>query len=240
MPKWLNERTIIKAYSGSTVYGTAVADSDVDIRGICIPPRGVLIGLNTFSEHRSKEPDCVIKSLHEWARLALKGNPNILELLWTDQQYWIMVKPHFLELVDIRQSFLSKRVKTTYLGYATSQLRRMTKLNKNANTNPRRQTDVQKYGFDCKNALHLIRLMRMCCEILADEGLIVSRPDAGDLLAIRHGEWSYDKIIKEANHLEECANDLFETTTLPDEPDFDLVNGTIINITMDVLKNGME
>ena len=37
--KWLNDRIILEAYAGSKVYGTEVKGSDVDLRGVTVPPR---------------------------------------------------------------------------------------------------------------------------------------------------------------------------------------------------------
>jgi hypothetical protein len=68
--------------------------------------------------------------------------------------------------------------------------------------NPKRKEFEDKYGFDVKNASHLIRLMRTGCEVLETGNLIVRRPDAEDLLAIRRGERSYESILEEAKILE--------------------------------------
>jgi predicted nucleotidyltransferase len=82
----------------------------------------------------------------------------------------------------------------------------------------RRNGHVAIHG-NSKNACHLVRLMRMSREILTDHKLLVKRPDAEELLAIRQGAWTYEQIIEFAEHEEEAINDLVKTCTLPKVPD---------------------
>ena len=60
-----------------------------------------------------------------------------------------------------------------------------------------------KHGMDTKHASHLIRLLRMGEEILTTGDVRVWREDAHELLAIRNGEWSFDKVVGEANERNE-------------------------------------
>ena len=64
------------------------------------------------------------------------------------------------------------------------------------NRNKDRSELELKYGYDTKHAMHLVRLMRMCREILQGKGVFVKRPDAEELLAIRNGSWKYDDLIE--------------------------------------------
>lgn len=52
----------------------------------------------------------------------------------------------------------------------------------------KRKQLVLEYGYDCKNAAHLIRLLRMCVEFLDTGTLVVKRPDAAELLSIKTGK----------------------------------------------------
>lgn len=53
-----------------------------------------------------------------------------------------------------------------------------------------------------KHALHLVRLLTMCKEILSTGKVIVKRPDAEFLLSIRNGAWDYNKLISWAEQQE--------------------------------------
>lgn len=87
-----------------------------------------------------------------------------------------------------------------------------------------------KHGFDTKHGMHLIRLMRMCNEILEGKGVLVKRPDADELRDIRHGAWSFDKLLEEAGKLEVKANALYETSLLPDVPPVHTLNNLCVEL----------
>jgi len=76
--------------------------------------------------------------------------------------------------------------------------------------NPKRAALEAKYGYDTKHATHLIRLMRMCVEILSGRGVIVRRTDdREELNAIRDGAWTYDQVMLAAEELENKADALY-------------------------------
>ena len=65
----------------------------------------------------------------------------------------------------------------------------------------------------------LVRLMRMCREILTTSRVVVKRPDREELLAIRNGAWSYDQLIEWAEKQDAEMNELMEKSSLPKSPD---------------------
>lgn len=87
-----------------------------------------------------------------------------------------------------------------------------------------------KHGFDTKHGMHLIRLMRMCNEILEGKGVLVRRPDFEELLAIRSGAWSYDQLLEEADALEKKADGLYQTSTLRSKPPVQKLNQLCVDI----------
>lgn len=97
--------------------------------------------------------------------------------------------------------------------------------------NDKRAILEAQFGYDTKHAMHLIRLMRMCKEILATGKVNVRREDFEDLLEIRFGRWTYDQIIEEAERLDcECA-ELYKTSTLPHHADREAIDTRIIAMT---------
>lgn len=97
--------------------------------------------------------------------------------------------------------------------------------------NEARSSLEAQFGYDTKHAGHLVRLMRMCREILRDGKVIVRRPDAEELLAIRRGEWTYDQVIEHAEALDvECA-ELYKTSTLPKTADREAIDDIVISMT---------
>jgi hypothetical protein len=130
----LQPHLLCLAYVGSHAHGTYVPPSDpdaiddVDLMGIVLPPARYTIGLTPF-EHwtcQREELDIVCYALHKFVRLCLKGNPNVLGLLWLREQEYLLRTPTFLQLQAARDLFSAKSVYDSFAGYANGQLHRMT------------------------------------------------------------------------------------------------------------------
>jgi hypothetical protein len=87
-----------------------------------------------------------------------------------------------------------------------------------ATRNPARAALEAKWGYDTKHAMHLVRLLRMCREVLTTGVLHVRRPDAADLLEIRNGSWAYEDLVAWANALNRELAQLVLTSPLPAKP----------------------
>lgn len=83
----------------------------------------------------------------------------------------------------------------------------------------KRKELVKQVGYDTKNAAHLIRLLRMGIEFLLEGELHVERADAEELLSIKQGEWSFEKVKEEAERLFKLAEEAYVRSTLPPKPD---------------------
>lgn len=101
--------------------------------------------------------------------------------------------------------------------------------------NPRRAELEAKYGYDCKHGSHLIRLYRMCLEILQTGKVVVRRPDRDELLAIKNGGRSYDSLLEEAEQLEAKCVAAYDTSPLPREPNRAELDREIVSITDEYL-----
>jgi len=99
------------------------------------------------------------------------------------------------------------------------------------NRNVKRAADEAKFGYDAKHAYHLIRLMRMCREILTTGKVIVKRPDREELLAIRNGAWSYEQIVEFAEREDKDLQLVYETSNvLPKTPDIKLLDNLCVEL----------
>lgn len=83
----------------------------------------------------------------------------------------------------------------------------------------KRRELVRRVGYDAKNAAHLIRLLRMGIEFLVEGELHVERQDADQLLEIKRGEWSLDRVKEEAERLFRLAEEAYVRSSLPPKPD---------------------
>lgn len=99
------------------------------------------------------------------------------------------------------------------------------------NRNPERAKLEEKYLYDCKHGCHLFRLMKMCKEILTEGKVIVYRPDRAELMDIRNGKWSYEKIIEEAEKLYKELDELYEKSKLQHKPRDKEIDRLLIEIT---------
>lgn len=84
--------------------------------------------------------------------------------------------------------------------------------------NPQRAALEAKFGYDTKHALHLVRLLRMCREILTESKVIVRRPDAAELLEIRAGAWDYHKLVAWAEAQDKELSEVAKESKLPNQP----------------------
>ena len=100
------------------------------------------------------------------------------------------------------------------------------------NRNEQRYVDTQAHGqkIDGKNMMHCMRLIRMSKEIGRGEGIIVRRPDAQELLAIRRGEVDLDSLIDTAELEIKEMDKIFDESDLPKSIDPELVNTLLIKI----------
>jgi len=117
---------IFETLHGSRAYGLARAASDTDLKGVIVGPRDWYFGPQTAPEQVSVAGDDHVRfELRKFFRLAIAANPTLIEVLWTDPGDHVRVTPAGQRLLDHRSTFLSKRVKSTFAGYALSQLKRI-------------------------------------------------------------------------------------------------------------------
>jgi predicted nucleotidyltransferase len=229
-PPFWEAGLIFRVRSGSHAYGLAVATSDEDSRGVCIPPKRLLLGLGTFEQRESTGGDHVTYALAKFVRLALQGNPNIIETLFTPQEHVLFQNELGSKLVAARESFLSRRVGERFAGYAKAQLTRMrnhhralrdpgASAERLARRNPARAELERAHGFDTKHAMHLVRLLRMGNEVLVTGVVHVHRADAEELLAIRQGAWTFEEVIAESERLMDSLAHASAGSPLPEAPD---------------------
>ncbi len=100
----------------------------------------------------------------------------------------------------------------------------------------RARADLEaKHGYDTKHAMHLVRLMRMGVEILERGELLVRRPDAQELNAIRDGAWTFDALLEQTESLRIKMDEAATATSLPadvDRPAIDALAFEMLTATL--------
>ena len=236
---WLNDRIILLTHTGSKAYGTFVeGKSDIDYKGVCIPPEEYYLGLDRFDNFdstggknfKTKEGQVDVTVIHisKFVRDALVGVPNNLEILFTDPQDILRVNDFGRELITHRQDFLSKAIKHKFGGYAHSQVKKLQIKNSNGTG---RQDLIEKFKYDTKFASHAVRLLTAAIEILTTGTFTTKRPNAKELLAIRNGKYTEDEIMKIILDLDVELEELYtKTNKVPHTPDYSKINKWLVDL----------
>ena len=247
--KSLDEWAILSAYRGSIAHGLYVPSTDPnsvddkDIMAVCVPPIDYYFGLKQFGhlgtqEIKHDEWDIVVYEAKKFISLLANGNPNVLMLLWLKPNYYLKKTAAGQLIITHRRVFVGRHVYRSFTGYAYGQLHRMTRFEFQGHMGEKRKALVEKYGYDCKNAAHLIRLLRMGMEFLKDGELYVDRGniDAPQLLEIKRGEWTLDQVKAEAGKGFALAEQAYLNSTLPTGPDHDMIN----RLSIDVIETALH
>ena len=340
---------------GSHAYGTNIETSDTDYSGIFIQSQDDILGNRYREQINDDKNDTVIYELRRFLELLSKNNPTVLELLNTPEDCIIYKNPVFDEILNNRDSFITKLCANSLGGYAKMQIQKAKGQNKKQNweqdkvtrktpldfcylhkneksipltdyleskgldqsncglsriphsrdtyalfydfdavgieneikmgfrgivfensndvrlssipatcpdyyfighisynkdgytqhcndynsyqtwlekKNEQRWVDVKSHGqkIDGKNMMHCRRLMDMVREIAEGKGIIVRRPNAGELIAIRKGEVDLQTLI---DHVEKEiieVDRLFKESNLPDSVDTEFIHNLIVKI----------
>jgi uncharacterized protein len=175
--------------------------------------------------------DVICYSQRRFARLAAAGNPTILHMLFTpadsNEVFWSAV-------IASRNLFLAKAHAHKYKGYADAQLRRMTG-DRGRGKHGQRPELEQQFGYDVKAAMHVLRLLHEGIEFVSRGWVTLPRPEPerSELLAVRRGEWSQDRVIGEASRLFTELDAAVEHSPLPECVDLDAIGSLVTEICLD-------
>jgi hypothetical protein len=211
-----NRYIIYRCIVGSRAFGLDTDTSDIDRRGIYLPPADLQWSLSGVPEQlENEETQETYWELGKFLRLALKANPGILECLYTPL---IEVASDLTrELLSIREAFLSKLVYQTYNGYVLSQFKKL-------------EQDLRARGaIKWKHAMHLIRLLLSGIAIMREHQVPVRVEEHRErLLAIRRGEVPWQEIDAWRLELHRVFDAAFVATTLPERPDAERANAFLL------------
>lgn len=155
----VDQKILVKAVVGSHAYGFNKPESDKDYLGVFVVPTKTFMGLYGYPETIvRKDPDRAYHEVGKFMRLAIKGNPTVMELLYFDD--YISTSPEFELLISARQFFLSKQVRGAYLGYAIAQINKLKERVTDFESGLKKRT--------AKHARHCFRLLwqyRQLCKL---------------------------------------------------------------------------
>ena len=121
----LGENIILLGLGGSHAYGTNIASSDLDCRGIATrTAKDILVGRD-FEQVTNNVTDTTIYSFDKIVKLLCSCNPNTIEMLGLKPEHYLYLSPAGKLLLDNADLFLSKKALNSFGGYAMAQLNRL-------------------------------------------------------------------------------------------------------------------
>jgi predicted nucleotidyltransferase len=244
--------SLIHAFvGGSGLHGAQVkAGHDDDFFGIFIEPPNKVIGLHeyqhyvwsTSGDHERNVPgdvDICLYSLRKWARLASGGNPTALGYLFVPPERLLdldsggFIKRYsWLTVLQNRDLFISRTCVKSFEGFARHQLERITG-ERGLGKHGQRPELEEKFGYDVKAAMHVIRLLGEGIEILEHGNITYPRPNKGILIAIRSGKYELSFIKEMADVLFADLERAARESTLPDNVDTEKISDLLTKVYVD-------
>jgi predicted nucleotidyltransferase len=208
---------------GSELHGAKLGGTDdIDIYGLFIEPPERALGLEPLEHfvwstagndrrNTADDVDLTLYSLRKWARLAVKGNPTALHFLFAPNH---LEHPTWTRIVEQRSAFLARSCAPQFLGFADAQLKRMTGERGRGKKGQRPEIEA-RFGYDSKAAMHTLRLLYECLEVLQHGTITLPRPEREVLVCVRAGEFSLEKILEMAKKLFIEADEAEKSSSLP-------------------------
>lgn len=238
--------TILRGLVGSTVHGLVLGGTDDrDEMGVCVEPRRYVVGFGKFEQwvYRSAaereghqgarsqagDLDLTIYSLRKWTRLALQGNPTVLLLLYLPDDAIVTRTSVGLELQKLSPSFASRRAGRRFLGYLEAQRQRL--VGERGQRDINRTELVEKFGYDTKYAMHMLRLGHQGVEFLESGrlSLPLREPVRSHLMDVRRGRSTIAEVLEECKDLELRLVALLDSSTLSPDPDWETVERFVMD-----------
>ncbi|MEV1050667.1 nucleotidyltransferase domain-containing protein [Streptomyces sp. NPDC049887] len=214
----VRDHTIYSCVMGSRAFGLATDGSDTDLRGVFLAPTALYWRFDKPPTHTGgPAAEQFSWELERFCELALRANPNVLECLYSPLV--VRVDDTGRELLALREAFLSRQAHGTFVRYALGQRRKL-------------DADVRQHGFPrWKHAMHLLRLLGSCRDLLRTGRLVI---DVGEererLLAVKRGEVPWPEVESWMTRLAGEADAAADGTPLPAEPDRARVEDFLVRV----------
>ena len=246
----LDTNSIITAYRGSVAHNLYIepehefSTDDVDIISIGIPEKHFYFPVNKSLVSKDSITtyidsfDIVWYEFVKAMSMMTQCNPNLLPMLWLNDEHYIKVSRWGELLIANRDAFASRlNVYNAFTGYARQQIDRLQRGATDASyMGAKRRALVEEYGYDTRYAAHAIRLFKMGIEYLLTGKLNVFREsDREELISIKQGKLPLEYVKEYAIELEEVAKESVLMSVLPDAPDFEWIQKFTTNCVLDAL-----
>ena len=127
---YASDYMLLKAVVGSNLYGLNTKNSDVDHKGIFVLPNKELGKMHRIEQISDEKQDNTFYEIGRFLQLAMKANPNILELFYLPPKMILQKTSAYEILVKNRDLFLTKAIRNSLGGYAIAQIHKARGKNK--------------------------------------------------------------------------------------------------------------
>lgn len=212
---------------GSRSHNTHLPGSDEDFLVVYQAPTKDLLSLHPPPESMDNaegvKPDFQAHELKKFCDLLLKGNPALIEMLYTDRATY--AASEWAELTVHRKEFLTQTAVKQYLGYAEGQLKRL------ANHGGKGGLHTKGGSYNEKWAYHIVRLLWDAKRIARGEEPVVWKEglERDQLMHIREGLLSQNAVEQIARE-EITAIDALKPWKIPETANEDLLNRWLLNL----------
>jgi len=148
--------------------------------------------------------------------LLMENNPNVVDSVYTPEFCVLHLTAIGQIIRENRDLFLHKGSWYKFQGYAHSQLKKMQTKTPDPGSN--REAIREKFGFDVKFGMHVVRLS-LECQMILEEGTIDLQRHREFLKTIRRGEWTAQKIQDWFEEKEKHLEALYQNSKLRHSPD---------------------
>lgn len=211
--------------AGSRSYGIDGPDSDDDCLGVFVAPLRHTISMHGLAHDTfaGNDPDFTLHEIGKFCRLALKGNPAILETLWNPDL--VVADEWGRRLVALREKCLHHGSLAVYVDYADAQMRKMV---------GRKGLHAKGGTYNGKYGAHLVRLLHAGLVLVRTGQVMVRVPaDLAALLRrIRALDLGMEEVLEIARPLLTELQAASASNPLPEAPDEAAFNELVIAARM--------
>lgn len=240
------KKPILSGFRGSIAHGLTIKPEedvlfgidDKDTFSIYCYPYEYYYSLESYyhrgevAEKKQNELDDVSYEIRKTIHLLSGCNPNVMTYLYNKPEHYFNISEGGKLLIKMRDIFLAKRrIRDAYSGYAHGQLTKLQSGAYKGYMGEKRRKIVDEYGYDTKNAMTLIRLLRNGRELMAEGTMKVYREDDREfLLDIKKGKYTLPEIQKMSDEEFKLTEQAYEKSKIPEENNKTQISELLVDI----------
>lgn len=212
---------------GSHAYGTATANSDIDVRGVFVRNAFDILTNRDPQNLSSSTTDTVLYSFDNFVKMLANGNPNIVDMVGVGAEFRLKSSPEMQLVFDNMHLFMSKRMGRACRGFANKQRKIFS-----SHTHFIKEAPVLG-----KAMMHYVRTMHNGIHMLHTGEPVACDTDPEVLIKIRNGKYidpdtkrPNDKFFRIMDMLEDELDAALRLDILPEEPNYAEVNRLLAEV----------